>query len=412
MSYLRFKPVRSIPPVAADILLIIAIVLATIFANVKDTRAPFHPDENYYLKLALVYYDLLLEGNWSDQRWHDYLALDHPLPGRYIFALVHLPILSAEESAAIRALPLWDFQRPDEWNVANGALIPDPLLMKCRAVSSVFVALTALIVYATTAVLCGRVYGFFAAALLIAHPLAQHVADRATPDALLVAAMTLVPGALIYILIGPRGVFQQSAAFIILTLSLSTSLGMKLTGLLSIAIALVVALIAGVKVIRPALLAGAAALLSLLIDWALSPALWQHALDVIKRMFAQRREVAESQQVVYGDGIFSLYQAAEAVAKQLVPASMPLQFAAFALCITALCYLALQLVRARSMQFKILALVIGAWSGTTACGIIGWLPLNWPRYFYPLLPPFGVLAACGIAVLMRLIFKEQKSVEA
>lgn len=392
--------------------------------------APFHVDEAHKIG-ETYYYDLFFAGrDVSSADWSgDFYARMNPPAAKYITGA-----WLASRGWAVKDLSLQrEFERSWKDPAALRRQLPPGLLSSARAVSVFFGALTLLAVYLTGRFSGNALGGALGALLLACHPLFFYHASVALTDPILLFFMTaIVPAAAFAMRAatapagGPSGTAARAG---LAGLSLAAGLliagaaGTKLNGALS-AVFFALAMLAGLLISRSvfkdmpflpsAVKASAVTALALCAAAALfiamNPYLYTapiHKLSAILRtygdwMLKQALEpgpplwTGAQKLAALGAYIFSL------PAPLLSAWGFPLLFAAFFAGLACLAVQTREDLAGRRLPAWQLA--VFAWLLVYGAGICAWLPVAWPRYSLPLVPPIALISGCGLACLLKFLF--------
>lgn len=408
---------------------------------------PFHPDESTYLFMSQDFATVFLEARPQDLLWRPgqpvtpevrYRLLDAPL-GRYLIGLGWR--LAGYTRADLNAD--WAWEQSWEDNAAAGRQPAPGLLLAARAPAALLGGLAVILAAGLAWSARGAGAGLLAGGLLLFHPLLQLHTRRAMSEGPLAFTSALaVAGGLALARLIESG---ASARY-----TLGAALGAGVLAGLAVASKHSAAALAP-ALLAPALLAlgqrpeprrqragralglcGAAALAAGLVVFALSPVLWAAPLDAVAAMAAARVQLsgAQSAQLQLSAAEQLLPTAAarlSAVVAELFlrpPAVWDLPLAnqldhlepqaqayfaqplfhrlppaagagLLALTVAGLVFSALRLIRDRLGPATRVEQAVWAWGLSTLIFTLAAVPIDWQRYFLPLLPPAMLFAALG-----------------
>lgn len=285
-----------------------------------------------------------------------------------------------------------------------------PAIERAQAVVALASAACAVLLFLIARALAGWVGGLAAAGLWLVHPVVRTWSHQARPDFGMLALFLLVPLALLVLapqLAGERGRARQLCAWLLAGLLAGLCAATKLNGaLIGVFLALCVPLFAfapGAGGERPRLLplvgaALAGGLVAAATLFALFPYLWSAPLEHLEEVLAFWSEHLAYQQERWeaagGTATRSVAQKAALVGSRLAGRDEPLSSlsgVAGGVLLFAAGFLALGLRAAGRGRFAATGRELGSvrvvslWALVTLVGTTVWLPLEWDRYFFPII---------------------------
>ncbi|MBA3336529.1 MAG: glycosyltransferase family 39 protein [Chloroflexia bacterium] len=164
------------------VFILVVLALSQYLRYLDET--PVHPDESRWLNRAHYLTDLTdpFGPTWNDQ----YLIRGQPPLGSYVMGFGLLV-----QGRDLTTNPPWDFRRGREWNTERGAFPDRADLLAGRRTNVALGTLAVVIVYFVAKRLSNRAGGFFAALLLIGHPLQIWHNNLALADTVLTLLLAL-----------------------------------------------------------------------------------------------------------------------------------------------------------------------------------------------------------------------------
>ena len=398
---------------------LLLLTVAICFPFFRDLASQsFNGDENFWIYDS-YYFSLFIHGDWHDPRWQEFHPQSPPVPiGKYIIGLA---LGLSGRSKGIQGMSRWDWNRPPAWNGRHGAMPPPAALYAARLAMAIFGAATCLLLLGLARALLGARTGIFAALFLAYNPLMLTCCRRAMTDAplqfflLAAAALTALFAAVI-----PRervGAALSIAALVGVDagLAAATKLNGALAGLVFICFCAAAALSRPRAAWLLLLSVGICIATSVVIFIGLNPFLWAHPFRDSMFLFHESLAVVYSaarQSHSFGVAILNSYPLkASFVFKRVlwigfgstlghwlgVPVDL-------ALSILGLCSLARREFRyfdqARTFSPRVVLIiwVLIMFASTTA-----WIPVDWGRYYLPLVPCVALLTACGFDELISFL---------
>ncbi|MFC1592113.1 phospholipid carrier-dependent glycosyltransferase [Thermodesulfobacteriota bacterium] len=397
--------------------------------------ARIESDETRWIHDSKFFKLLFIDRDFTSPLWQSYYSYDQPPVGKYIIGLALLCTGSKRlKHEAWELLQPWTWKKSYAWNMRNGALPSEALLLTARYAMVFFGILTCLTLYALGRLLFGTVAGFAAAVLFAFHPLSLRCIPRAMVDPPLLFAMTLAAllTALFY-----RAVLKQRrrqafslAAAIGITIGLGAGIKMN-CGLSAVIFACFCLAVISAAVLRgwsrrrssaaagptarPMIRAVAISLLICAVAAALAfelpnPFLWDKPVGGVVRLFQFRMETVKIQQEVLGPALVSLQDKTFIVFAGSFLSGLRhryrhilhlLMIGLFAAGLLRLCWSeAAHLLRHKRPSY---AMVILTWALGTLAGIIVWIPLPWHRYILPVVPCIALLSGYGLQQIILLL---------
>ncbi len=433
---------------------VVPAMLAVGFALVllRDlARVPYHPDESSQLYMSRDFDTLVLQRNPAALAW---------LPGEPVSPDARLRLLDAPLTRYLLGAGWWlagytseDLNADWTWGAAweeNAAAIPRlDLLLAARRPLAVLGALAAVAAFAFGKRLGGLGVGVVAAFLLALDPLTLLHSRRAMAESALTVFSVLAVLGILYLTAFVDSLssfsWKVAAGAVGVGVLAGLALSSKQTELVMIPVALLaVGWALGQRPwpvrTRLAALGTASAGIALaggLTFLALNPVLYAHPLEAAREMMSLRAELATEQVRVNGESrpeevlssvparlgaaVAQLYWQPPAVwdapvyLDHLQPAAAayfadplmtllrqpPLSLALLGLTAWGLGASARRIYRDRGGPATRPEQVLWLWAGVTLALLALVIPLNWQRYFLPLLPPSRLFAALGAAELAR-----------
>ncbi|MEP7200161.1 MAG: phospholipid carrier-dependent glycosyltransferase [Chloroflexota bacterium] len=441
-------------------LLSIALGSGAVTFYLRDLAAvPFHPDESVYIYMSRDFDTLVLQRDPLALAWQ---------PREPLFPEARKRLLDAPLTRYLDGLGRWlggytvaDLPTDWAWGApweANRSAIPSPaLLLAARAPSAILGALTAVVLFWIGVQMRGIAVGLIAAGLYALDPLTLLHTQRAMAEGALMFFSTLTICATIVLAERCNALSQFNARVLTLgaVVGLLAGLAMNSKQSAIVMLPLALAVSAGVLWRRPWLrarrLAAIAALCGVIVLgwaatlWLLNPILYREPLAIAQAMVAMRVELTREQVAVNGASqpelilasaparlaatVTELYWQLPAgwdvpvYLEQLKPPmdvylSNPLHvwlrepLASITLLLLSAIGVvgsATRLARARLGATTRAEQVVWLWAALTLGLIALTVPLNWQRYFMPLLPASRLFVALGCVALWQLARRRARS---
>lgn len=413
--------------IAIGVILFI-IVLIPFLSNLESQR--FHADENEWLHSTKYFKLFFIDRDFGNRQWKDWLAFDNPPVGRYILGFALLLGGYGGRIEELANMDLWDFARDYKWNVSHGRMPPKELLLVGRFSMAIMGSLACLLLYCIGKVILNRRVGIMTAILLAFNPLMLLCGQRAMTDTPLIFFLT----ANILLITFFYNAFLKGkirkAFFLagLIGLNIALSTGTKLNGGIAAIVfaAFCIYLIIikvwqyrsskdvfpgtfamlkkdhQVKMILTSLLI--AIFISLSVFVGLNPYLYQRPLKGQAVMLYHRMQVVKGQQKGFGSAITSISQKVQFVIQRtLIPGNyatlssifkIPIDFILFLIGLFLLTYEEGKhlLKDTRPTYYSVLIL----WVILTFVLIVAWIPLDWGRYYLPVVPCVVMVTGYGI----------------
>lgn len=407
--------------------LILFTVILIPFINKLESN-PFHPDESHWIHTVKYFKLFFIDRDFHNDQWMEYFAYDQPPVGRYIIGLALVIPGYGKNLEKSSKMSVWDFSKDYSWNESHGALPPKDVLYVARLPMAILGALTCFLMYWVAKPIFSRRAGIIAALLLAYNPLMLRCSQRAMPDAALIffLAANVVLTTYFYSSLVEQKLHRTLvfAAFIGITIALAagTKLNGGIAGIIFAVFCTVLILIKitpygfpgnnlkdvigrlrtdrEVKIILGSLIISG--LIAALVFTALNPYLYHRPLKGSVKMVQHRMSVVKEQQQTYS-AITTVRQKIELVVRRTLIdknyvtlgyfLKIPLDMGLFLLGLALLFYTeAKYLFCNHKLSSK--SIVI-AWISITFVGTTAWIPLDWNRYYLPVLPCVAMMAGYG-----------------
>jgi hypothetical protein len=413
------------------VLIVILLASVIIFGALDD--AWFHEDEAGWISAGYHYSDALLAGDFSWRTWacpecHAWGSLNMPL-GKLLIGLP-LRLYSNANRGGEAFFGLYDGSRSHAENVADGRVPPADILQRGREAAAVFGVLTCVLLFVLGYYLAGWLAGLLAVGLTLANNTFIYMATQAMTDIhynFFLLAVCLASGYYVAQATDRRRLWAGLAAGILTGLACSV----KITGL-----AIGAALFAGLVVyslalrritwrvlVRDSIVFGLAALA---VIYLLNPVFWldfspgsaspepgipQHIVAIwdppthppqglarlaeFPRLFVRWNALMASQQNIgkWTGPRGLVIQQQTFVGQISFPIEALFLLAGFVFCIyqVARCWQRRQITRlvVPPVYFLVNYLLL-----------LGFLQLNWPRYYLPVEIAINMLAAIGVVAVL------------
>jgi hypothetical protein len=313
------------------------------------------------------------------------------------------------------------YHRGDRARMAQAVQPLVPAIERAQALVALFSAACAVLLFLLVRALAGWIGGLAAASLWLVHPVVRTWSHQARPDFGMLALFLLVPLMVVVLapqLAGERGRARQVLAWMLAGLLAGLCAATKLNGaLIGVFLVLSVplfALLRNSEGERPRLLpllcsSLTGALVAALTLFSLFPYLWsaplEHLNEVLEFWSEHMAYQQERWEAAGGTATRTLGEKSTLVASRLLGRDEPLQAltgipGGVALLVAGLTVLALQSLGhgrfAGNVKGRAAAQVVCLWVLVTLAGTTLWLPLEWDRYFFPIIAI--VVLAEGVVV--------------
>jgi len=425
-SWIRRRPLLW---EVVTLLVLIVVVFPLYLANLREH--PFHGDENGWMVDSKYFTLFFLDRDFRDPLWDDYLAYNQPPVAKYVVGAALYFSGFEEELRSIGEMPLWDFFRSEEWNEMRGAMPPAEMLVAARTAMALMGAATCLLLYGAGRLVFGRLTGILSCLLLAVNPLMRLCCRRAMSDAPYLFFLT---GCLLALICHRRAlerarslqaVWWSAMAGIGAGLAFGTKLtGAVMLGVLGLDTCTVLIKRGSLlwrgghrgksfgrhlvrdKTIRIAVLGCfLAVFVSLTVFVALNPFLYKSPFKRMPWMFAHRLRASQLQQEHFGVGLTSPVERVVHIWRRVfMPGEwvvlgnwfrLPVEPFLFAGGIgLALRNVARSVKRRETPSPETTVLIWTAASFGASCMT---LPLDWERYYLPLVLPVVLFVSCALS---------------
>jgi 4-amino-4-deoxy-L-arabinose transferase-like glycosyltransferase len=411
---------------------------------------PFHPDESSWIYMSRDF-DTLVRLRIGDLVWWKGKAPN----GDIGFQLLDAPLAKYQIGVARwvsghrrEVIANWDWRRPWDYNQASGAM-PSPALLHWARVSSVVAAVLSFVVFFLIAEPIVGILPAAAATLLLAiHPFEPLHARRAMAESAAQLFLMLAMWAIIRLAVSSdadriRAAVRSAGAGVALGLAVSAKQNAAAIAPLGVVAAVMMPMFWPASISRrlaaAALNTAVLVAASLLTFFVLNPVLYSQPIHAGRDMITMRRNLVQQQVASSDNGgsvdtihsvpsrlraaydeIFwrppdtnesmtyaELQPSGRAYEKNYLVRFWNVTLARVAfLLLTAmgLVIAILEIVRRRFAADARPLLLVTLWLLAEVAFVALFIPLDWQRYFLPLLPPVCVLAALGASWLMQLLY--------
>lgn len=428
----------------ADVAFVLALMLYVLYGT---SQVPPHADEYMHIALARDFFLL---------RDHGAAALAY-VPPVQVDTLQHLRLLNgtvhknlvgmlwAASGRTAESLPnIYAWAMPLEWNIANGNVPTQDELSLARWASASFTALAVVPMFMLGWHLRLRALAYPAALLYALHPVILLNGRRAMLEGSLIFFSLFSMYWLVALIVAEhsataRGFMVKLPVWMrygVLGILIGLTVASKHTGIVVAAAVLVSALIAGVvrdsspRLVRPLLWVSLTGIVGFLTWFALSPHFWNAPLEAFKAMLAARSELlgiqASNAALAHQDFVSRLIailtqpflSAPQYFEAPTWTGILDEQIAAYqrsatngwdwgvpiGFVLTGLALFGGLNMLAEARRRNLIAWAILLWAGITVLATLA-VPVNWQRYYLPLILVAIVLAAEGLGRL--LVRREQ-----
>jgi hypothetical protein len=415
--------------VAKEFFLIILVILIVVPFMRKIDKNPFHGDEAYWLRSSIQYKLFFIDRALDSKEFGR--CRNEPV-GKYIIGLVLHVAGYGDRIEELGRIEPWKFDKDYKWNVDNQRMPPSELRSVVRFAMALFGVLICVLIYWIGRIVCSMKAGIIASLLLAYNPLMQLCCKRAMPDAPLLLFMTATVILSIYFY--RSLVTQRNLRTLILTtvigVNCALATGTKLNGGLSVFIFALFCMYLivvkssfysytkekyferivklgkdkEVKSILAGLLIGCITTIAVLIG--MTPCLYRQPVNGIVQMVDVRTEHIHIQRTnKWGTSLDTLSKKFNSVVRQtLFPKNyvilgtlfnFPVDFILFLLGLVLLIYSEVKYLLSNSRASRQSIVIL--WAVVTCTGITVWIPLNYPRYYLPILPCIVIVEGYCIA---------------
>lgn len=370
-----------------------------------DDGGGFDRDENYWIRSSRYFKMLFLDHNTRWESWRDYGSVDQPVLGKYFIGLTLY--LNGYDLAEIQRLPKFKYYKSYTENTDSGNAVLTETLQVCRRAVAVTGILSCLLLYWLGKELFSRRVGIIAAALLAFNPLMDLCSRRILTDTpLLFLVLLSLAVSVLFFKSWKTGRKLHTwlwAACVGIMAGLAVS--MKLNGVLTLwaLFAATVMFIVYAKksgnsvgsLTKPVVLA---ACLALAVFVAINPYLYKQPLVGMQKMVKHRLWRFHCQQLKTGSGLYTTPARVNAIISRTLSAH-PRSFAPFGRILPLPVDFILFLWGLWSILKKereVITVVVLSAAVVTFVTLVLTLPLNWERYFLPLIPYIALIEAYGL----------------
>lgn len=418
------------------VLLLCIIITPSFLKNIRSDE--FIPDESSWINYSRYFKLFFLDKDFHSKKWFNLEAHDHLPVAKYImgFAL----FITGNDLDKVNPT-YWHDDKDFQWNVSNGAMPPAGILYIVRITMALFGIAGCLLMYFLGKILSGIKTGIIACLLLAYNPLMLRWCQKAVAESLLLFFSILN---ILLIVLFLRILFKNNKSLFLplitaaIGINLALCVGTKLSGVTAWLVFLIVCLL--LLVLRRSFdkTAGlvifsflAATFIAVIVLVAINPAFYEHPIAEGVRtaeytnLYLQERLSAG--QAVFRDHFFGLQgEKTAAVFKrvllplptvyasgniskiydQLLPygfvslgaflklSKFPVDLIFFLLGLFLIFYR--EAVSILSLRRISAAAIIIIWVGTVYAAMAIMIPLDWERYYLPLIPCTVMIIAFGL----------------
>ncbi|HXV18778.1 MAG TPA: phospholipid carrier-dependent glycosyltransferase, partial [Candidatus Omnitrophota bacterium] len=375
-------------------------------------KAPFHVDEDNWVHYAVYFKVFFMDRNADPKIWDGLASKDQPPVGKYLNGLA-LWLHGYRDGDFLRLdrTGPYDFSKTYEWNLEKGLAIDPKTLLICRRAAAFFAALACAFLYGAASLFFGRTTALLASLLLLINPLVLFYGRHAMTDTPLLCFMTLNLW-LTGLFSGPasEGKWQKALGIAaVLGIGIGLAAGTKLNGVLSGIIFAAWCLVLWAYQRKPVYLAAPifAAGIAIFLFISINPFFYREPINKIRQMTAFRSELSKIYQIEQPhlalDNIAG--KAQKVFERTLMPGEknytsissrvrIPLDVALFLLGVLTLILRTVKdLARNKNLSPAGLTLLYAL---ILFAGTVAWIPMDWGRYFLPLVPPVVMFSALGV----------------
>jgi hypothetical protein len=167
------------------IVLILSIIILFPFLYNLESRS-FHGDENLWLRATTYFKLFFINKDIHNKHWRAWPAIDQPPIGKYVigFSLLLAGYRSRLDEVAL--MEKWAFSKDYNWNVLHGRMPPKEILLVGRYTMAIIGSLACLLLYCLGRMTFNIGVGAIAAILLAFNPLMLRFSQRVMTDAPLI----------------------------------------------------------------------------------------------------------------------------------------------------------------------------------------------------------------------------------
>ncbi len=419
--------------------LVILIAVCMPFLHNIENRL-YHHDENHWIHTSKYFKLFFIDRDFHNPQWKEWWTWDQPSVGRYIIGISLYLDGGEKRFEEVAKMAVWKSSQSFLWNTLNGALPMKDILYRARLPMAILGGLTCFLIYLAGTMLFNRWTGILAALLLAYNPLMLESSQRAMTDSPLIFFMTasMVLMIFFYQSINRRKHYTALGLSLLIGVAVALAAGSKMNGALAgITFGTFCILLSVFKIKQlyrncnlPALprrimtdmdlktvsscliISG---LTSILLFTALNPYLYKQPLKGFQKMVEHRMETAKNQQknwtAIHTAGEKfrfvtnrSLYDARYTTLKSVF--HLPLDLILFITGLVILFYTETRhVIQNGALSMKSIVLV---WTLITYIGIMVWIPLDWDRYYLPVVPCVAMMCAFGTERFIAISYNYAK----
>jgi len=429
---IKFKSLNWLKEITIGLILLCIILIPFTY---KLESHPFHGDENHFLRYTKYFKLFFIDKDLNHELWKNFLAYDHPPVGKYVLGLSLFVSGYGDRIEELWNMNPWSFRRDYNWNVSQGALPPKDILYVGRLTMAILGGLTCIFIYWVGRTIFSIRVGIIAALLLAYNPLMVLCSKRAMLDSPLLFFMVINIMLIIFFyrsfLKGKRLRTFSFAALI--GINIAFAAGTKPNGgLTGIIFAMFCLLFVSINIWRDRYFEGKlkgifakltadkevkiiltsliiSGCIAILVFVGINPTLYHKPLKGSIKMVRVRMSIVKGQQQRVGPAITSLSQKLNFVFKRTLIAKnyatlgkifkIPIDFVLFLLGLIILSYTEMKyLLKNDKPSLKSLMII---WILITFAGTMAWIPLDWDRYYLPVVPCVVMMTGYGIDRLIN-----------
>ncbi|MBN1687677.1 MAG: phospholipid carrier-dependent glycosyltransferase [Candidatus Omnitrophica bacterium] len=412
------------------LVLVFTLMMLPFFRGLE--QFPLHGDENLWLYSAKYFKLFFVDYDLENPQWFEDWAYDQPPVGKYLIGgVLHLAGY-ADIPKVLGETEQWNFLKGKEENISRGAMPPKEILLPVRRLMAGLGFSSCLILFGIGYALGGVRLGILAGLLLAWNPLVQNTCRRAMPDAaLLFFLLASVAAIFLFYRRMIAGKFKEAFLFCVLHGVLSAlAAGTKYSGGLSMIVLasfmVYLCLVIGLQslffkrderlnrengkllltVLTGFLLSGFFAFVCFV---GLNPYLYHETLEKLRYMIGYRHDIICFQQSEIGPALLSVSERLPRVYWRIFyPPNyvvignlfkFPAELYLFVLGIGCLMWNEIKMLWHRWLPSEGAILLL--WVIIAYGGISLWIPLDWDRYYLPIIPGVTLVVAFAIEALLR-----------
>jgi len=396
----------------------------------------FHGDENYWLRNTRYFKLFYMDKAIDSEEWKQFDAYDQPPVGKYIIGLALLLTGQGDKIRDLQKMTRWDFAKYD-WNFSHGAVPPEKLLNIARFTMALLGAFTCLLIYYIGRKSLSVKAGVIASLLLAYNPVMLAWSRRAMTDAPIL--FFLADNILLMMFFYESFLKQRMRATFALTVFIgingALATGTKLNGgLTAITFASFCVLIViteiiqykksgrsgadkfkmakNIKIIVISLLISA--FIAIFVFVGMNPHLYNQPYKKTVDMVKHRILVTQNQQRDNSElALTSLSEKFISVIKRtMFPGNyavlgnifkIPLDLALFIFGLIIVVYAEIEyFIKNNKLSLKSIIIL---WFFVTFIGMGIWLPLDWDRYYLPIIMCVAVITGYGLSEIIGKFFR-------